>query len=309
MKLQTDKKISPYINANPPTYTDGDREGNTVNLFAWAKDHTRIFSDFSRQVFDQYNLHITNPYTHTALWKILRANRATFRNASDGGTTITFPATVNKPLFIVTGEPRQATVPEGYVGLKVTTDLTCNLATNGIGGLDTGSVASDSDYYFYGVNNNDDVGIIASLRDPSLGPTSYTYGQWMYLGSCSTKSGSAVFPAFISSRGRLIYAKALETKTHTGTTSLTSLTFNGLPVTAKFAYVGLSITGTNIGQTVELQDGIGFGNLDVSGQATYTGPTWIPIFADHTIKIKLSHAGNTASITLLGFEEDPSEYS
>jgi hypothetical protein len=69
---------------------------------------------------------------------------------------------------------------------------TINLASSGLGGLDTGSMSASTWYYIYAVPKNQyELGFIASASDPDTGPTGYT-DNYRYLGAVYTTSGNDV---------------------------------------------------------------------------------------------------------------------
>ncbi len=284
-------------------------------LLEWAKDVSTSLNTLNRLIVDQFNGHIVNPYAHSSSWKASRTNRNYFYNATNAGTSITFPASTKKPLILTTGETRQVTQPKGYKAYATTSNVICNLANTGINGIDTGAIASDKVYYFYAVVNGEEVGIIASLNDPTTGPTGYNYGEWMYQGSASTYSGAANFPMFRFSTGMTVYGQSIKLQAHTGTTTHTAYTFNGLPTTAHFGYFLISVTGVANG-------GGSISGSSTSGQFTmnqqigsaaantiWSGPSLVPLIESKKIYAIISNAGITMNIYLLGWLEDPSEAS
>ncbi len=304
MLLDKEKRIIPHLVDKTPTTKE--------ELLPWAQDMSTALNTLNRLIVDQFNGHIINPYAHYSSWKASRSNRNPFYNTSNAGTSITFPASTKKPIILVTGETRQVTQPKGYTAISSTANITCNLTNTGINGIDTGAIAANKVYYFYAVVNGAEVGIIASLNDPTVGPTGYNYGEWMYQGAASTYSGAANFPMFSSSVGTCIYAHPIKTQNHTGTTTHTAFTFAGLPLNAKFGYFSINVTGivngtgsisgsSVSGQYTLLQ------NTNVATSKNYSGPSMIPLIEAQKIYAKLSNASVSMDIDLLGWTEDTTE--
>lgn len=304
MLLDKEKKIIPHLITQTPTTKD--------DLLPWAQDMSTAINTLNRLIVDQFNAHTVNPYAHYSSWKPSRSNRNPFFNTSNAGTSITFSASTKKPIILITGETRQVTQPKGYQAITTTSNITCNLANTGINGIDTGAIAANKVYYFYAVVNGAEVGIIASLNDPSTGPTGYNYGEWMYQGAASTYSGAANFPMFSSSVGVCIYAHPIKTQNHTGTTTHTAYTFAGLPLTAKFGYFSINVTGvlnatgSLSGSSTSAQYTL-FQNIPVAASKNYCGPSMIPLIEAQKIYAKLSNAGVSMDIDFLGWQEDTTE--
>lgn len=305
MLLNKEKRIIPHLVDKTPVTKD--------DLLDWAKDVSTSLNTLNRLIVDQFNGHIVNPYAHTSSWKSSRVNRNYFLNSTNAGASITFPASTKKPLLLITGEARQVTQPSGYKSYSTTSNVVCNLSNNGINGLDTGSIAADKCYYLYAVVNGEEVGIIASLNDPSVGPVGYNYGEWMYQGSASTYSGAANFPMFVSSLGKSIYANPIKAQTHTGTTTHTAYTFNGIPTTARFGYFLISVTGVaNGGASISGSSTSGQFTMNqqigsAAGNTIWGGPSLVSLIEVKKIYALLSNAGITMNIYLLGWQEDVTE--
>lgn len=81
-------------------------------------------------------------------------------------TTVTLAATNN-------GQPTRITV--GGQQYRVSTALSLNTATSGaLGGLDTGSIASNTLYYVYACTSSGVIGLVASTTGPTTGPTGFS---------------------------------------------------------------------------------------------------------------------------------------
>lgn len=78
--------------------------------------------------------------------------------------------------------------------LCVESDLVCDLAVPGYGGIDVAPVAERTVYYLYGiVDSVAGVGLIASANPPGAdGPTGYS--DWTYLGAFVTGPGGVIAP-------------------------------------------------------------------------------------------------------------------
>lgn len=73
-----------------------------------------------------------------------------------------------------------------------TAPISIDFTTTGLGALDTGTVAADTWYYLYLVPNASGSGLsaVASVSNPSTGPTGYPY--WKYCGFARTNSSSQI---------------------------------------------------------------------------------------------------------------------
>lgn len=98
----------------------------------------------------------------------------------DTGTQISMPATYNGQLA------RARVAGQGY---RWSSALACNLATTGLGGLDTGSLAANTLYHVYLCVSSNIVGLVVSANGPSTGPTGFSQNR--YVGRLRTQSGSA----------------------------------------------------------------------------------------------------------------------
>lgn len=98
----------------------------------------------------------------------------------DTGTQISMPATYNGQLA------RARVAGQGY---RWSSALACNLATTGLGGLDTGSLAANTLYHVYLCVSSNIVGLVVSANGPSVGPTGFSQNR--YVGRLRTQSGSA----------------------------------------------------------------------------------------------------------------------
>lgn len=317
MPALTEKKRFNQSTPTPIQEIQRGADGRTdfSELLRYLGDVSENLRNLNQFVFNEYNSHTINPSAHFSAWKNMRVRRKAYYNDTNNSTEVTFPASATKPFYVVTGDSRQVEIPGGYKLLYATSDVTCDLSTSGVGGLDTGTVAADTPYYFYAVDDDGDVGVIASENDPDTGPTGYNYGEWMYVGAVCTQPFAANFPAFRCSDGRMVFDRPIEIQTHTGDTNYTALTFDGLPNTAEFGVFSVQQTGTNIGALVMLSGTNTSGNF-VLHQSQNTngnkisGPLHdIPIFTPQTVYIFVSNAVNTGYAFFHGWVEDPSDWA
>lgn len=124
----------------------------------------------------------------------------------DSATQVSLPATAF-------GQPTRITI--GGQQYKLDAAVSCDLTTNGIGGLDTGSLVADTTYYIYAIYNVTAVALVCSTS--GSGPTGFTV--YTPVGSFAT-DGSAqasnieIFEAGASYQGPISTADDL---TATGT--------------------------------------------------------------------------------------------
>lgn len=292
MPIQVDNKVFPHLTPPPPDNED--------QILEWSQNISRALDELNRQIVDKYNLHISGTHSHPSAWSNLRVKRPRYYVATSGGATVTVPASSSIPvLFSVNDEL-----------LEATSNLTCDLSTSGVGGLDTGSVAANTCYYLYGVSNAGSAALIASASDPDTGPSGYT--AWTYLGAMPTEEGAATFKNFNACNGTYIADREYESHS-TSTGSAASQVFSGLPSTARFAYFQVTYSGTSVG-TAGIISGSNSGSpdplaqyLQVSGTSIHTHG-WVPIWTSQTVYLDSGSASNTLDAELVGFMEDPTEY-
>jgi len=83
-----------------------------------------------------------------------------------------------------------STVTVGGLQFKNTSALALDLTTNGVGGLDTGSLVANTQYFVYVVNNSNAAGIIASTEDTDNGPSGFN--SWKQVGAFETNDDAEV---------------------------------------------------------------------------------------------------------------------
>ena len=307
MQPKSEQPIFPHSIPTPPEDYKGFQK--------WAVDVSSTINEINKQLFNLYNRHLSDALAHPSMWKANRTFRQSYRNDNHGDFVITFPISPTNPMYLITGETRQVNPPEGYKMLIATSDLTCDFSINGIGGLDSGSFAPYTLYYLYAVVSGplqDQIGILASINDPSVGPAGYKYGQWMYQGAVASDYVKTYFNSFVASTGHFMSGNRLDLQQHTGTITRTAYTFPTLPVTAKFGYFAISVYGEK-----SQQGGIGGsnGNNTFTMQQytfddavpNFTGPSLVPIQTPQTIYVETSTANVIVDMYLLGWKEDQTE--
>jgi len=293
LPIQSDQKIFPHVTPPPP-----DRE---EDLFDWARDISNSLDELNRQIVDKYNLHLDNTQAHPSAWKAMRVPRPRYYNATDGGTTVTVPASVSNPIyFVVNGQIYEAS-----------SDLTCDLSGSGVGGLDTGSVAANTPYYLYGVDNSGSIGVIASASDPDTGPTGYTY--WTYIGAVATSKAAATLRAFSASNGFLMAQDDIENNSHTGDTSSNAETYNSMPVTIDKAYFWLRVVNGEVAGASSYIESTSSGNVAIllvsqANNVSNSTEGFVPIFTPQTIYLRTTNAAQRVQADLAGWQEDPARW-
>lgn len=302
MQLKSEQNIFPDALPRPP-------EGISYKEFVqWAQQITDVNNQISRQLFDLYNRHLSDALAHPAMWKANRVNRHSFYNTDDFGTSIQFDASATNPLYLITGETRQVTQPQGYKLYFGTENITVDLTTNGINGLNTGlTLTADTPYYLYAVVDNDKPGIIADENDPSVGPTGYNYGEWHYQGAFCTLTSSNTLPKFVSNCGIFITEIPIETKSFAAD-SFQTVTYNSLPLTAKHAYFQAFAT-TIIGSTITVNGGALAQTALQPSLKNFIGPSFLMIRTTRDWDVSATGAGGTSALNLRGWIEDPTEWS
>lgn len=233
------------------------------------------------------------------LTTLTREERPGFKYAS--ATTVTLSASDDNPATFVLG---------GKL-LAIVEDLTMDIATSGAGGLDTGSVAADTIYYLYAVNDSDEVSLVASVTDPNTGPTGFT--NWSYLGAMLT-DGSSNIPPFMHAQGTMILGATSSGWDVTASeTSLTSKTVK-LPTTAKHGY--FRSTWSNV---VTIANTLGVGPTSIESTIKHKANSataannnvvhwWVPILEAQTIYTITSEAADSVGVRVMGWREHPEEY-
>lgn len=303
MQKKSEQNIFPDAVPSPPesvSYKD---------LVTWARQITDTNNQISRQLFDLYNRHLSDALAHPASWKASRSNRHEFRVDNDNDTVVQLNPSVENPLYVVTGETRQVNQPKGYVLYWESDRVNVDITLGGLGGLDTGAGTQEADtvYYIYGIyeNTTNKLGAIGSKNPPSIGPIGYQYGEWHYQGAVATKKTSATFPKLTSSCGVLITQPEIERITLSGASS-GSLTFNGIPVTAKFVYLKIFVTSL-LGSVLAINGESLIQTCFANAHKNWNGPVFVRIA--NVSDLSYNFGGGDAAVYLNGWIEDPTEWS
>ncbi len=156
--------------------------------------------------------------------------------------------------------------------------MTCNLSTNGAGGLDTGSIAASTWYYFYAIDNGTTTNVLASIQYPNSGvfptwPSGYTF--YCYLGAAQTDGSSNLYRVLQKgSRSRYVITAA---------TNTSSFPFTLAPGSTG-SYVAKQVTGNGFGAPVTAVAAMVFeGKDNASGSsgfapnANYSAPGFVTV--------------------------------
>lgn len=236
----------------------------------------------------------------------LRLKRPSYRSNTSDASQIIVPATTSSP----------AIVRINGVYYTNTSNKTLDIDTAGRNGLDTGAKAINTPYYLYAIPpvSGTNFDLVCSVTAPSgAGPTGFP--NWSYIGAFATDSfsGTATIQFFIAVDGFYSSDNEIEVESHTGSTAITSKTFQSLPTTAKFAYGQLSSDGATANATARATGtSTANNNAIVVIQATVNNEDYVagfvPIFTNNTIYLQIDVAGNTVQFLLLGWKENPEEF-
>ena len=298
MKPKSEQVIFPNAVPTPPD--------SWVGLMEWARQITETHNEVSRQLFDLYGRHLSDALAHPAMWKANRVNRHPFSVSQDGTTIVKFTCSAENPLYLITGETRQSSQPQGYKLYTATSALNCNLAANGLGGLRDGlTVAADTPYYLYAVVNEatESPAILADINDPTIGPAGYGYGEWHYQGAVCTFATAANLPRLISSCGITITESFIEQKIIAPGAS--TVVFNALPLTAKHAYLQAFAT-SGIGNVFTVNDPALVQTSMVAAHKNWIGPSFLMNRNPQAWNVTLG--ADDAALMLRGWIEDPTLY-
>ncbi len=224
--------------------------------------------------------------------------RPAFR--STGATSIVIPATQTSPGRVLIGGTRHA----------FTSDLSVDMGTGGIGGLDLGSIAASKNYYAYivvGVGGGS-VGGIVSLNPPTTsGPIGFA--AWTYIGSFLTNSAGEISP-FVFANGRCTQWLGAPDVTSTSltTTARTIL----IPPHATSVYGRFVLNGSGVNPDDRLVAGptAGATLTILVAASTFSAIAYatVPVFESSTIYLAVSDTTTTAAFRVLGWSEEPSTF-
>jgi hypothetical protein len=220
----------------------------------------------------------------------------------DSSGTVVKVDAKNQPLLI------------GNTLYKLKSDLRCNLANNGAGGLDVGTIAANTPYYLYIVDNSDSLSLVASVRNPDTGPSGWK--DWTYIGSCGSDDSVARINNFNSSGGFYLTRQTLEEKSETASAgSYEAKTFNVMPVTATKAYVQVRAYANNAGGVDKVVYVSGEGSYHTLIQQSQVEDVgcyvngWVYITTPKTLWIYISDTDCPGRVRLFGWHEDPTEWA
>lgn len=237
-------------------------------------------------------------------------------------------ASARKPRYNSTTDQSQVDVPASAKAPAVvlingklyanTSGANMDLDTAGRSGLDTGAKAANTPYYLYAIppTSGRTFDIVASVTAPSgAGPSGFA--DHSYIGALATESSSTDIEAFQAANGTYMSDEEIEVETHTGTTSLTTKTFAGMPTTVLQAWIRLEEDASSSGHTGRAQGANNGGIPDVAVVTSVSAGTgddvrthgFIPIITAQTIYIQTTDGGNLVSCFLFGWIEDPMEFA
>jgi hypothetical protein len=246
--------------------------------------------------------------------------KPSFRS-SPSPTVVTIPATATSPVRV---RLRRAVGGESNIRyLQSTSPLEANLATSGVGGLDTGSIQPASVYYLYVVEVTAGavLGAIVSLSPPTVGPSNLSASAaWTYVGGFRTAGTPIVIP-FRSVNGR--YAESASVgEFEVSTTSTTATGFQlAIPPHAHAVRGRLQLAdGTPISPPNSTREGrIGSTSTETLAvvDSQFSKPAfrvleW-PLLEERTIYLSTfgtdpTVLGATLTFRTLGWSEDPSAF-
>lgn len=222
-----------------------------------------------------------------------------------GLSTIVIPASSTLPAYaIING-----------ILYKNTSDLTINMTVAGANGLDTGSVATNTIYYLYGILETSPVKngafrAVASVSPPSIGPTGFST-NWTYFGSFKTRAVSSFLLPFTFSKGK--YRQNGDGSTSTVNSSVVSAITTKISENAISAYYQINWGAINaVGDT--FQGGALSSDTMTLAQAmnTTTNNTQyitIPIIEVQTFYARVTTSTtDSVGVTVMGWDEDPEIY-
>jgi hypothetical protein len=313
LAIQPENKIFPHIQPPLPRETGNIRD-DVKELFRWIGDQQKGFEDLIRQIVDKYNLHVDGTHAHPKAWQKWKVPRQKYYVRSAPGTVITVPASTTVPaLFVVDGEL-----------FEIYSDLTCDLATGGAGGLDTHpgtAIAINTPYYLYGIRNSDTVALIASANSPTTASADGTgngpegYEKWTYVGSAATRTAAANFREFEANNGFVMHGADIERQSENTTAgAYVAKVFPSIPLTANKVYMGLwaaPTAGVGAGDTTYI--GGNGSNYTFLTRVQVNGTTmfdygWVEIETAQTVYVYTTNTRTTAWLLLVGWMEDPTEY-
>lgn len=207
--------------------------------------------------------------------------------------------------------------------IEVTSDITINLGSAGINGLDTGTETNDTWYYVYLIGDstgtNSPAGLFSTVNEATTGevtlPTGYDVKRQLPLAIRNNGSGD-IIPFTCPQLGTVLY---LETATHYAGTNVTgelnvlssgtSSTYTGLslstyvPPIAQLAYMNFYGASGSVGLQVR-PTGItsDYIQLRADASGTYTSQVWLPTSTSQSIDYKRTWGGGTGYLDVIGYQ-------
>lgn len=217
-----------------------------------------------------------------------------------------------KPMFYGIAAAGVITIPassETPVNIKIgstiytqTIDATVDPSISGAGGLDTGTLAVDTVYYLYAINDSG-LNYVLSANDPFTGPVGFT--EYNYLGSCFSGNPAQIYN-FTFRNGRYL---ANEGYQQTASGLITNLTLK-IPdhATSVFIYGRFTdVSAGSLGDTVTaIVNNLGQDIMTCQSNTAEDENTPVfvelPFFPSSTLDIAAPNL--EVAIKVIGWEED-----
>lgn len=191
---------------------------------------------------------------------------------------------------------RNPTTGAVTVRTSVTT-ITCDLGVVGVNGLDTGTQAASTWYYFYAIDNGTAAVCEASLTAPPTGPSLPTgYVSWAYAGA--VYSNSSTFLVKTRMRGATMYYEVFQNALNAGNaTSETAVSLTTLvpPNTLTAQFIGRSfvVAGSQPTDTIRFryvtaQDFMQFGQSGGTANQPDSGSFEMPVLSQSVFYISVT---------------------
>ena len=215
---------------------------------------------------------------------------------------------------ISASEALPAYVRIGSIFYKLTDDVIANLNLRGASGIDVGTKAVNTPYYFYLVYT-DMVRGVFSLRGPTEGPVGFS--EWTYLGCVLTDSSSNI-RYFVYCNGVCMLGSGIDDLSQVQSTTATAQTLTPWPSTARNHWLRVAHGASTTGQ-----DGRVSGNslvtdssspISVRSQVAAVGTYniasgWVPALSGNVIYVRTTAGANGSTIAKgMGFQENLGAY-
>lgn len=201
--------------------------------------------------------------------------------------------------------------------INLDTAVTIDATTNGLNGLDTGSLAASTLYYVFVVSDPQAYNIPGAMISASSTPLMpYGYSAWALIGYVATGAGSTFLKGYWtddkSSLRTFMYDAPQATAITAGNaTSYTAIDLSAfVPAVANTpVFVDSALTPSAASQTLKLQPAAGTGDMvTITGQvAAVVVSSQSLVMAtlasgDPKINYKVSNAGAAAAINVAGYQ-------